>query len=133
MASDSLLPPWTTSGQLELTRTDAETDAVRAAAVSALTSPSRMAIRSAPLDARAGGITSSQTPARQRAADRVSMKRFMALLKGLPGGHRPPTGPLTTSEAAEADELRRENPAKDDERIERTPEDAGPESDSTPS
>lgn len=64
--------PWTTGGQLELTPADAETDAVRAAAVSALTSPSRMAIRSAPLDAPAGGITSSQTPARQPAADRVS-------------------------------------------------------------
>jgi hypothetical protein len=92
---------------------------------------SRMAIRSAPLDARAGGITSSQIPARQPAADCVSMKRFRAFLKGLPGGHRPPTGPLTTSEAAEAEELRRENPAEEDERIERKPEDAGQKSDST--
>ena len=61
------------------------------------------------------------------------MKRLKAFLKGLPGGHRPPTGPLTTSEAAEADELRRENPAKDDERIERKPEDPGQESGSTSS
>ena len=46
------------------------------------------------------------------------MKGIRAFLKGLPGGHRPPTGPLTTSEAAEADELRHETEAKDEERIE---------------
>ena len=71
-------------------------DAVRAVAVSALRSPSRTAIRSARPDARAAGMTSSRTPARRPAADRVSMKRFRACLEGLPGGHRPPTGPLTT-------------------------------------
>ncbi len=46
------------------------------------------------------------------------MKGFRAFLNGLPGGHRPPTGPMTTSEAAEAEELRREAAAKDEERIE---------------
>jgi hypothetical protein len=61
------------------------------------------------------------------------MKRFRAFLERLPGGHRPPTGPLTTSEAAEADELRQKSPGKDDERIEREHEESGQESDSTSS
>jgi hypothetical protein len=61
------------------------------------------------------------------------MKRFRAFLQRLPGGHRPPTGPLTTSEAANAEELRRDSRAKDDERIEHEREDAGQASDSTPS
>jgi hypothetical protein len=52
------------------------------------------------------------------------MKRFPAFLERLPGGHRPPTGPLTTSEATDAEELQ-ETRAKDDERIEREQEDAG--------
>jgi hypothetical protein len=47
------------------------------------------------------------------------MKRLRAFLERLPGGHRPPTGPLTTSEAAEAEELRRQTLAKNDERTER--------------
>jgi hypothetical protein len=59
------------------------------------------------------------------------MKRFRAFLERLPGGHRPPTGPLTTSEAAKAEELRQESLAKDDTRIEREHEEAGQESDST--
>ena len=46
------------------------------------------------------------------------MRSFRTFLKRLPGGHRPPTGPLTTSEANEAEELRQETLAKDDERIE---------------
>jgi hypothetical protein len=58
------------------------------------------------------------------------MKRFRAFLDRLPGGHRPPTGPLTTSEAADADELRQETPAKDDNRTEREQEEAGLESNS---
>jgi hypothetical protein len=61
------------------------------------------------------------------------MKRFRAFLQGLPGGHRAPTGPLTTSEAAKAEELRQESLAKDDERIERKHEEAGQESDSASS
>jgi hypothetical protein len=61
------------------------------------------------------------------------MKRFRAFLKGLPGGHRPPTGPLTTSEEAKAEELRQESLANDDARIEREHKDAGQESDSTSS
>jgi hypothetical protein len=52
------------------------------------------------------------------------MKRFRTFLKLLPGGHRPPTGPLTTSEATDAEELRQETLAKDDERIEREQEEA---------
>jgi hypothetical protein len=61
------------------------------------------------------------------------MKRFRAFLERLPGGHRPPIGPLTTAEATKAEELRQESLAKDDERIEREHEEAGQESDSTSS
>ena len=61
------------------------------------------------------------------------MKRFRAFLDRLPGGHRPPTGPLTTSEAAKAEELRQQSLAEDDERIAREHEEAGQESDSTSS
>ena len=61
------------------------------------------------------------------------MKRFRAFLDRLPGGHRPPTGPMTTSEATEAEELRQETLGKDDERIEREHEESGQESDSTSS
>jgi hypothetical protein len=45
-------------------------------------------------------------------------KRFRTWLDNLPGGHRPPTGPLTTSEEADAEKLRQETAAKDDERPE---------------
>lgn len=61
------------------------------------------------------------------------MKRFRAFLDRLPGGHRPPTGPMTTSEATEAEELRQETLGKDAERIEREHEESGQESDSTSS
>jgi len=47
------------------------------------------------------------------------MKRLHVLLERLLGRRRPPTGPLTTSEAREADELRQETLARDAERIER--------------
>lgn len=57
------------------------------------------------------------------------MKSFRAFLDRLPGGHRPPTGPLTTSEAAEADALRQETPAEDDRAEEQDA--AGPESDAS--
>ena len=60
------------------------------------------------------------------------MKRLRAFLERLPGGHRPPTGPLTTSEAAEAEELRHETSAKNDERIEREREEANREPNSSP-
>ena len=40
------------------------------------------------------------------------MKRLRAFLDRLPGGHRPPTGPLTTEEATGAEELRQETQAK---------------------
>ena len=63
----------------------------------------------------------------------LDMKGIRAFLKGLPGGHRPPTGPLTTSEAAEAEELRQETLAKDEDRIEHEQAEAGRESDSSSS
>jgi hypothetical protein len=53
------------------------------------------------------------------------MKRLRALLERLPGGHRPPVGPLTTEEETEADELRQEKRAKDEEAIEREREERG--------
>jgi hypothetical protein len=53
------------------------------------------------------------------------MKRLRAFLERLPGGHRPPTGPLTTEETTEADELRQETPVKDNEPIEREQEERG--------
>ena len=56
------------------------------------------------------------------------MKRFRAFLDRLPGGHRPPTGPLTTAEAAEAEELRQQSLAEDDEPTEQEREDAAQES-----
>jgi hypothetical protein len=46
-------------------------------------------------------------------------KRLRTLLERLPGGHRPPTGPLTSAEKTEAEELRRETLVKENERIER--------------
>ena len=58
------------------------------------------------------------------------MKRFRAFFDRLPGGHRPPTGPLTTSEAIEAEELRQETEAKDAERIERDQRASGQDSSS---
>jgi len=58
------------------------------------------------------------------------MKRLRTFLERLPGGHRPPTGPLTTSEAADAEELRQETLAKNDERIGREQEEAARESNS---
>ena len=47
------------------------------------------------------------------------MKSLRAFFKGLPGGHRPPTGPMTTDETADAEELRQETLAQDTERIAR--------------
>ena len=52
------------------------------------------------------------------------MKRLRTFLERLPGGHRPPTGPLTTAETTDAEELREETLAKDNERIEREQEQA---------
>jgi hypothetical protein len=42
------------------------------------------------------------------------MSRWRTLLGRLPGGHRPPTGPLTTKEAADAEELRQKTLREDD-------------------
>ena len=44
------------------------------------------------------------------------MKRLRRFLDRFPGGHRPPTGPLTTAEAADAEESRQEKLAKENER-----------------
>ena len=53
------------------------------------------------------------------------MKRMRTFLERLPGGHRPPTGPLTTDETTEADELQQETLVEDNERIEREQEERG--------
>jgi hypothetical protein len=45
------------------------------------------------------------------------MKRLRTFLERLTGGHRPPTGPLTTAETADAEELRQETLTKDTGRI----------------
>jgi len=50
------------------------------------------------------------------------MKRLHTFLERLPGGHRPPTGPLTTAGTTEADELRQETLVKDSERVKREEE-----------
>jgi len=50
------------------------------------------------------------------------MKRLRAFLERLPGGHRPPTGPLTSAEETDAEELRQQTLVKDSERIEREQE-----------
>jgi hypothetical protein len=50
---------------------------------------------------------------------------FRTFLERLLGGRRPPTGPLTTSEARDAEELQQETLAKDNARIEREHEEAG--------
>jgi hypothetical protein len=55
------------------------------------------------------------------------MKRLRAFLDRLPGRHQPPTGPLTTQEAADAEELRQETLAEN-ERIEREQEASSSES-----
>jgi hypothetical protein len=49
------------------------------------------------------------------------MKRLRAFLDRLPGGHRPPTGPLTTAEQTDADELQQEK-READQRAEREEE-----------
>jgi hypothetical protein len=50
------------------------------------------------------------------------MKRLRAFLGRLPGGHRPPTGPLTTAEESHAEAVRQETLMEDNERIEREQE-----------
>jgi hypothetical protein len=52
------------------------------------------------------------------------MTRLHTFLERMFGGRRPPTGPLTTAETADAEELRQETLAKDNERIERDQEGA---------
>jgi hypothetical protein len=56
----------------------------------------------------------------------LRMKRLRTLLERLPGGHRPPTGPLTNAEQTDAEELRQETLMKDNERIEREQEERRP-------
>lgn len=62
---------------------------------------------------------SSEYHAEGRLVRFFRMKALESLLKRLRGGHRPPTGPLTTSEASDAEELRQETQVKDDERMKR--------------
>jgi hypothetical protein len=52
------------------------------------------------------------------------MKRLRAFLDRLPGGHRPPTGPLTTVEQGDAEELRQKT-LLDEQRIERERDEEG--------
>jgi hypothetical protein len=54
------------------------------------------------------------------------LRNFLRRLRGAP-----PTGPLTTSEATDAEELRQETLAKDDERMKRERREAGGESNSS--
>jgi hypothetical protein len=49
----------------------------------------------------------------------LRMRRLRTFLGRLPGGHRPPTGPLTTAEQADADALRQETLLRENEGIER--------------
>jgi len=58
------------------------------------------------------------------------VKRLRALRERLSHGHRPPTGPLTTAEATEAEELRKETLAEDAETIEREQRKSEPDSSS---
>jgi len=43
------------------------------------------------------------------------MRRWRTLFGRLPGGHRPSIEPLTTKEAADAEDLRQKTPPGDDE------------------
>jgi hypothetical protein len=58
------------------------------------------------------------------------MKHLRTFLERLPGGRRPPTGPLTTAETTDAEELRQQTLAKDNERIEREQKERGDRPDS---
>ena len=53
------------------------------------------------------------------------MKSLRAFFERLPGGHRPPTGPLTTAEATEAEELQHEKQVEDEQRLEHEQDEAG--------
>ncbi len=53
------------------------------------------------------------------------MKRWRTFLERLLGGRRPPTGPLTTQEAADAEELRQKRFQHDDEASRHEQKDAG--------
>jgi hypothetical protein len=61
------------------------------------------------------------------------MKGVHGLFKRLRAGRRPPTGPLTTSEESDAEELRQKTLAEDEERRQHRQAVTGPETDSGPS
>jgi hypothetical protein len=61
------------------------------------------------------------------------MKGVRGFFKGLRPGRRPPTGPLTTSEASDAEELRQKTLAEDEERRRHREAGTSPETDSGPS
>jgi hypothetical protein len=52
------------------------------------------------------------------------VKRLRAFIDRLPGGHRPPTGPMTTEEATDAEALRRETSVADKQEAEHEQDDA---------
>jgi hypothetical protein len=73
--------------------------------------------------AHGAGTTDRHLPtARRPVATLFEMKRLRAFLDRLPGGHRPPTGPLTTDEQSDADELREKTLTEDSERLDREQE-----------
>lgn len=53
------------------------------------------------------------------------MKRLRALLDRLSGQRRPPTGPLTTSEQSDADDLREKTLTEESQRLDREREEHG--------
>jgi len=58
------------------------------------------------------------------------MKGFRAFFKRMSAGHRPPSGPLTTAEAIDAEELRQEQLTQEPQRGERKEAEAGRDPDS---
>ena len=60
----------------------------------------------------------------QRERYALCMERMRTFFKRFGGGRRPPTGPLTTAETTEAEDLRHETLAKDEKRIVREQEEA---------
>ena len=53
------------------------------------------------------------------------MKRRLTLLERLFGRRRPPTGPLTTQEAVDAEESRQKKLSNEEAAVRREPKDAG--------
>ena len=62
---------------------------------------------------------------RIRSVYSLCMKRRLTFLERLLGGRRPPTGPLTTQEAADAEESRQKKLSNEEAAGRREPKDAG--------